>query len=119
MSSPICRRKLPKRKASAAATATDSPATKKLKKNCNRQIQMQAFGELLVLKSCNGGKLKHGDIEQIISKYNKIGWCCVNRSNLEYRMSLHLQGKVMRDETLLTTVIADSNSSANTNISSL
>jgi hypothetical protein len=57
-----------------------------------RQVQMNAFNELLAKRSGNGNKLKRGAIKDIITKYHNGQFYCVTRYNLEYRLRLYDMG---------------------------
>ena len=71
-----------------------SPETKKLKLDIKRNVQKQAFNELLTLMAANGGNgAQYGSIQKIITKYHKTGCLFITRRNLEYRMTLHRAGK--------------------------
>ena len=84
-----------------------SPSTKKLqqklKRICERNVQKQAFNELLVLIAANGGEIKqqYGSVQKVLTKYQKAGNPFVTRRNLEYRMELYRSGKELKDERIV------------------
>ena len=102
------RRKLPLREAKRSGaqeeeevvteTIVVSPVTKKRKRLCNRNIQRQAFDEVLMMIAANGGKLKYGMIARVVNEYHKLGHLFVTRRNLDYRYQLHEAGQTLKDE---------------------
>jgi hypothetical protein len=92
-----CNRRLPftrgsSRRQSATPVAPEPtpvvcPELKKIKKAQERVAQKAAFDELLVLRSANGGKNRHGDMQNIVNKYSGMGFL-VNRSHIEYLFEL-------------------------------
>ena len=102
------RRKLPLREAKrkrvqeeeevVTETIVVSPVTKKRKRLCNRNIQRQAFDEVLMMIAANGGKLKYGMIARVVNEYHKLGHLFVTRRNLDYRYQLHEAVQTLKDE---------------------
>jgi hypothetical protein len=74
------------RKRSTRTTTMCNP--QKLQKVIDRTMQLRAFNDLLQIRNDNGGALEYGDITKIVTEYNDIGYSCVNRENLRYRMKL-------------------------------
>ena len=75
-------------KRSQSAEPPSSPTTTKYQKVQTRSIQHQAFDELLLLKSANGGKLKYGDYVAVETQFRRHGFTAVTIDNLRYRMKL-------------------------------
>jgi hypothetical protein len=48
----------------------------------------KAFNDLLLRRNLNNGKLKFGDIENVVMQYQAMGFTCVTQRNLRYRMLL-------------------------------
>ena len=76
-----------------------SPTTIKYRKIQERSMQQQAFQELLVLRSANGGIVKRGDYKLIANRFKHRGYDCVTKSNLRYRLKLM---KTTGDITMIT-----------------
>jgi hypothetical protein len=63
-------------------------STKKVKKVVDHVVQQQVFILLLFCCSLNGGKFKHGDIQDVLDAYEAMGYTVVACNNLWYRLEL-------------------------------
>lgn len=100
-------------------SAADKREEKRLKKNCDRDVQKRAYEHLLSLRAANGGNPIHGDIETVIVKYANLGYTCVTRRNLAYRLELAKNGKTFGKETAPPPVTNITSSENETTISPL
>lgn len=53
-----------------------------------KRILGKAVQEILVLRAANGGIKKHGDISQVIEKYQSVGYDFVTRGSVCHRLSI-------------------------------
>jgi hypothetical protein len=96
-----CNRRLPLARTSKRHAPQVTPPTAicpellKIRKEQEKVAQDAAFQKLMVLKAANGGKNRHGDIQNIVNKYTEMGFF-VTRNHLEYRLELHKKGTVMK-----------------------
>jgi hypothetical protein len=63
-----------------------SPSTKRIRKAIGKEIQAEAFKELLKLKAAGQGRLQYGEMKRLVKKYNGKGYPEVTRDNLNYRL---------------------------------
>jgi hypothetical protein len=84
-----------------------SPRQRRTERNVSshRQVQVNAFNDLLDIRKARNNKLKRGDVKDVIEKYRKMKLFCVTRDNLEYRLKLYEKGiaGLMSDKVLTTT----------------
>jgi hypothetical protein len=57
-----------------------------VKKSIAKAQQDEAFKELLTIIGKNGGKLPYGEMNKLVSNYNKNGFKAVTRDSLYYRL---------------------------------
>jgi hypothetical protein len=60
--------------------------------NSQRQVQVDAFNELLAIQLSRNNKLRRVDTKAILEKFHKKKLISVTRQNLEYRIRLYDQG---------------------------